>query len=221
MPRDYSDADLEALARDQYWHGDAGFELVPEQTALVLIDMQEDFVTSVGGPYRVPEAGRRVPAMARLLEGFRRRNRPVIHTAFAATHHYLDRPALGHTMPNRARRTEFDDSQLFRTPRFVPPLQPLDAEVVILKPSYGAFYDTPLETILKRLGVSTVVLAGTLTDCCVGTTARQAYERGFGAVVASDATAAALTEMHEAELRILRRSFARVLSVDEILSKLS
>jgi len=63
-------------------------------------------------------------------------------------------------------------------------------------------------------------LAGTLTDCCVGTTARQAYERGFGAVVASDATATSLPEMHEAELKILRRAFARVLDVEQILSEL-
>jgi nicotinamidase-related amidase len=92
---------------------------------------------------------------------------------------------------------------------------------VILKPSYGAFFDTPLETILKRLRVDSVVLAGTLTDCCVGTTARQAYERGFGAVVASDATATSVPEIHEAELQILRRAFARVLTVEQLVGELA
>lgn len=216
---DFTDAELEALAREQYWHGDAGFALAAGHTALLVIDMQEEYVTALGGPYRVPEAGRRVPAMARLLDAFRRGGLPVVHTAFAATHHFLDRPAWGHTMPNRARSLQFDDAGLFQTPSFVPALAPRADEVVIHKPSYGAFYDTPLQTILGRLDVQTVVLAGTLTDCCVGTTARQAFERGFGVVVAADATAAALPEMHDAELRILRRSFARIRSVDEIIEE--
>jgi nicotinamidase-related amidase len=217
---DFTDTELEALARRQYQEGDAAFTLAAARTALLMIDMQEEYVTAAGGPYRVPEAGRRVPAMARLLEGCRQRRLPVVHTAFGCTHHFLDRPAYGHTMPNRAHGLGFDDSRLFQQPVFVPGLQPLADENVIHKPSYGAFYDTPLETILKRLGIEMVVLAGTLTDCCVGTTARQAYERGFGVVVASDATAAALPDMHEAELQILRRSFARVRTVREILEEL-
>lgn len=221
-PRDgrFSDAALERLARAQYRRGDAGFALDPARTALVLIDMQEEFVTERGGPYRVPEAARRVPAMRRLLDGFRARGLPVLHTAFAATHGFRDRPRLGALMPNRAPDAGFDDADLFREARFVPELAPVGDEVVILKPSYGAFYDTPLQTILERAGVENVVLAGTLTDCCVGTTARQAYERGFGAVVASDATATSLPEMHDAELSVLRRSFARVLTVDDILAAL-
>ena len=216
-PRPFSSARLAVMARRQYERGDAGFAL--GRAALVLIDMQEEFVEEVGGPYRVPAAAAGIPAMARLLAGFRERGLPVIHTAFAATHEYLDRPLLGARMPNRA--AGFDDANLFRSARFVTALAPRPKEPVICKPSYGAFYDTPLETILKRLGVETVVLAGTLTDCCVGTTARQAYERGFGAVVASDATATSLPEMHEAELKILRRAFARVLDVDGILSELA
>jgi nicotinamidase-related amidase len=216
----FPDAVLDELARQQYRHGDAGFPLIARRTGLVLIDMQEEFVTGRGGPYRVPEAARRAPAMARLLEAFRGRGLHVIHTAFAQTHGFLDRPRFGERMPNRASAAGFDDSDLFKVARFVPELRPLDSELVLLKPSYGAFYDTPLETILKRLGVDTVVLAGSLTDCCVGTTARQAYERGLGAVVASDATATSLPEMHDAELCILRRSFARVLTVDGIVAEL-
>jgi len=215
-PRPYSDAQLAARARAQYTRGDAGFAL--GRAALIMIDMQDEFVEPVGGPYRVPAAAARIPDMARLLAAFRARGLPVIHTAFAETHEYLDRPRLGAQMPNRVR--DAGAPGLFRTPRFAAALAPLPGEPVILKPSYGAFFDTPLETILKRLDVDTVVLAGALTDCCVGTTARQAYERGFGAVVASDATATTVPEMHDAELKILRRAFARVLDVDLILREL-
>ncbi len=218
---DWDDARLEALARAQYTCGDADLPLDPRRTALLLIDMQEEFVTFKGGPYRVPEAGRRIPAMAALLQAFRARSLPVLHTAFAASHAFLDRPRWGSLMPNRALGSGFDDSALFQDPRFVPELEPRLVEGVIHKPSYGAFYDTPLQTILKRLGVDTLVLAGTLTDCCVGTTARQAYERGLAAYVVSDATATSLPEMHAAELRILRRSFARVVSTHQVIELLN
>lgn len=217
----FSDAALERLARQQYQRGQTRIPLSPGLTTLLMIDMQDEFVSALGGPFRVPEAARRVPAMARLLGAFREHGLPVLHTAFAATHHHLDRPRFSERMANRAPGTGFDATGLFSAPRFVPALAPLPSEVVVLKPSYGAFFDTPLETILRRLGVETLVLAGTLTDCCLGTTARQAYERGFGAVVASDATATSLPEYHEAELAILRRAFARVLTVNEILGELA
>jgi len=86
--------------------------------------------------------------------------------------------------------------------------------------SYGAFADTPLETILKRLGRDTVLLAGTLTNDCVGTTARQASERGLLAVVARDACATDSARAHTEELRVLRRGFARVATVDAIIAEL-
>ena len=84
------------------------------------------------------------------------------------------------------------------------------------KPSYGAFYDTPLETILKNLGRDTVIICGTLTNFCCGMTARQAYERGFKVVVGSDVTATDDPSMQEPELMVLRKGFARVLTADEI-----
>ena len=100
-------------------------------------------------------------------------------------------------------------------------LAPLENEIVILKPSYGAFYDTSLETILKNLGKDTVIISGTLTNFCCGTTARQAYERGFKVVFGSDINSTDLPEMHEAELKVLRKGFAKVLSSEEIISALN
>jgi len=97
-------------------------------------------------------------------------------------------------------------------------LAPLEGEVVIYKPSYGAFYDTALETILKNLGKDTVIICGTLTNFCCGTTARQAYERGFKVVVGRNVTSTDDPAMQEPELKILRKRFAKVLTTDEIIS---
>jgi nicotinamidase-related amidase len=66
-----------------------------------------------------------------------------------------------------------------------------------------------------------VIISGTLTNLCCGTTARQAYERGFGVVVGSDATATNDPAVHEHELMTLRYGFARVLTTEEIIEALN
>ena len=215
--------ELAQMVERQYESGDAAIPIVAARAALLVIDMQAEFVTPDGGPFYIAEAARRAPAVERLLAGCRSRGIPVIHTAFGDTHLGLDRPRHGARMPNRfpelARSVAA--SQLFREPRFAAGLAPRAGEAVLLKPSYGAFTDTPLETILKRLGRDTLLLAGTLTNYCVGTTARQAYERGLLAVVASDACATDSARAHLEELRVLRRGFARVATVDHILRELA
>lgn len=119
-------------------------------------------------------------------------------------------------MPNRYPELGVDQSAWFVDGKVWEELAPRPGEIVIHKPSYGAFYDTPLETILRNLGRDTVIICGTLTNFCCGTTARQAYERGFKVVVGSDVTATDDPEMQEAELMVLRKGFARVLSAAEI-----
>lgn len=145
---------------------------------------------------------------------------PVIYTVFSKTHHYLDRPKYGHTMPNRFPDLGSDPGW-FTEGRVYPSLAPYENDIVIHKPSYGAFYDTPLETILKNLNIHTIVIYGTLTNCCCGTTAHQGYERGYKVVVGSDVTSTYTKEMQEAELGILRFAFARVISCEEIIKSLN
>jgi len=208
-----------ALARDGYERGCASFDVDQDDCALLVIDMQDEFVRPGWTPYWVPGATRAVPRVLRLIDACRDAGVPVIYTAFAATHEGLDRPRSGAAMPNRIPGAELDP-EWFHDGRIWDELAPLPGEVVIQKPSYGAFYDTPLETILKNLGRGTVIVSGTLTNFCCGTTARQAYERGFRVVFGSDVTATDDAELHEAELKVLRRGFALVLTCDEILERL-
>jgi nicotinamidase-related amidase len=91
---------------------------------------------------------------------------------------------------------------------------------VIYKPSYGAFFETPLESVLKNLERDTVIICGTLTNYCCGTTARQAYERGFKVLVGSDVTATDDPELHKVELKTLRKGFAMVMNSAQIIKKL-
>jgi nicotinamidase-related amidase len=124
-------------------------------------------------------------------------------------------------MPGRYPDLSLDRSSFYVEGRIWKELAPQDDDIVIHKPSYGAFYDTPLETILKNLGRDTVIICGTLTNYCCGMTARQAYERSFQVVFGSDVTATDDPDMQEPELKVLRKGFAMVLSADEIIKRLS
>ena len=215
---EYTEREVSSLARKAY-SSNPSFRVKHERCALLVIDMQDEFVRPGWTPFWVPETTRRVPQIKRLLELCRKSDVPVIFTAFSKTNNYLDRPASGDSMPNRfpgvpSNRAFFRDGKVWHE------LSPKPDEIVIYKPSYGAFYDTPLETILKRMGKDTVILCGTLTNYCVGTTARQAYERGFKVIVGADATATDDADLQKAELRTLRKGFAMVLSTDQIVQKL-
>ncbi len=196
------------------------FEIEHKRSALLVIDMQDEFVKPHWTPFWVPEATRRAKRVKRLIDYCREKKIPVIFTAFASTHSYLDRPKTGGVMPNRYAGKVKNDSSWFREGKIWHELAPRANEIVIHKPSYGAFYDTPLESILKNLGKDTVIIAGTLTNFCCGTTARQAYERGFKVVVGSDVVATDDPKLHEAELKTLRKGFAMVVTSDQILEAL-
>ncbi len=144
----------------------------------------------------------------------------VVFTAFAPTHRYLDRPHGGAFMPNRYPELGPPDPAWFRDWTIWHELAPRDGEVVIFKPSCGAFHDTPLETILRNLDRDTVIICGTLTSFCCGTTTRQACERGFKVVFGSDVAATGDPAMQEAELEVLRKGFAKVLPSAGIAARL-
>jgi nicotinamidase-related amidase len=216
----FTEEQVLSLARMAYHECDAMFTIVPEKCALLVIDMQEEFVKPGWTPYLVPEATRQVSKIKKLIEHCRKANVPVIFTVFSKTHNYVDRPVSGSMMANRYPDLPIDQSSFFVDGRVWRELEPLDGEIVIHKPSYGAFYDTPLETILRNFGRDTVIICGTLTNYCCGATARQAYERGFKVVVGGDVTSTDAPETQEPELMVLRKGFAKVLSMQEILQNL-
>jgi nicotinamidase-related amidase len=219
--REFSEEEVLSLSKTAYQEGVASFKVVREKSALLVIDMQDEFVKPHWTPFWVPEATRQVPKVRQLIEFCRRNAVPVIFTAFANTHNSLDRPASGGTMPNRYVQFQADDSTWFRQGSVWHELAPKESEIILYKPSYGAFYDTPLETILKNLRKDTVIICGTLTNFCCGTTARQAYERGFKVVFGSDVTSTDDPDMQEPELKVLRKGFAKVMPLDEIIRTLS
>lgn len=215
----FSEEEVLKFAKNAYENGKANFEIMQENCALLVIDMQDEFVKPGWTPYWVPEATHQVPRINRLIEHCRNKNIPAIFTLFSKTNNYYDRPNSGEYMPNRFPELNIDQSQYFFEGKLYNELLIQEDEIVIHKPSYGAFYDTPLETILRNLKKDTIIISGTLSNYCCGTTARQAYERGFKVVFGSDVTSTDDMTLHETELKVLRKGFARVLNLDEILNK--
>lgn len=216
----YSEKEVLQIAQDGYEQGDAVFSIKKDSCALLVIDMQDEFVKPGWSPFWVPEATRRVPKIKELISFCRNKKIPVIYTVYSKTHQYLDRPKIIPFMPVRFPDKSIDISSYFTKGNVWHEIAPKKDEITIHKPSYGAFYDTPLETILKNLEKDTVIICGTLTNYCCSTTARQAFERSFKVIFGSDTTAAHFQELHENELKVLRRGFAKVMNLEEIKSSL-
>ncbi|WP_066944369.1 cysteine hydrolase family protein [Streptomyces lushanensis] len=212
----YSEAWVTGRAAEAYRHGRATFGIRPERTALLVIDMQDEFVRPGWSPYWVPAATRMVPRLRRLVGTCRAASIPVIWSIFDDTHLGLDRPHALRHLPHA------DTDWRRPGPAEVwAPMGHRADEALIRKPSYGAFYDTPLDTMLRNLGRDTVVVTGTLTNYCCGTTARQAYERGYKVVFGSDVTATDDESRQEPELAVLRKGFALVLTAEEITDRIT
>jgi nicotinamidase-related amidase len=85
----------------------------------------------------------------------------------------------------------------------VPALAPRPGEVVIDKPGKGAFYATPLQAELQRLGVTQLVFAGVTTEVCVQTTMREANDRGYDSLLVEEATASYFPEFKRVAIEMI------------------
>ena len=218
--RTYSEQEVLSFAKDAYEHGSARFDIVTGRCVLVVVDMQDEFVRPGWTAFWVPAATRQAPRIKSLVDHCRKKSIPIVFTVFGPTHHFLDRPATGSSMPNRYESFGVKHDEWFNAPSIWHELEATQEDIVIFKPSYGAFYETPLQSILNNLERDTVIICGTLTNFCCGMTARQAYERGFKVVFGSDITATDDPAMQEPELKVLRKGFARVMTTKEIVEAL-
>jgi nicotinamidase-related amidase len=191
-----------------------------ETLALIVIDMQRDFIepggfgASLGNDVTLLQAI--VPATARLIAAFRAAGLPVIHTRECHKPDLSDLPAAKRDRGNPALRIG-DPGPMGRIliagepgAAIIPELAPVPAEIVIDKPGKGAFYATDLSAHLARLGTRQLVFAGVTTEVCVQTTMREANDRGFDCLLAEDATESYFPEFKAATLAMIRAQGAIV-----------
>lgn len=176
--------------------------LEPARTALINVHWQHDIVTPSGAfaPFFAESVKRNgvVGTAGTLLGAFRAASAPVVFTRAVFAPGYPE--LILNTGLNRAIVELGALVEGSPGARIIPAMAPLPTEPVVGHPGTSGFPTTPLDTILRRLGVETVVFTGVATNVTVEGTARDAVELGYDVVLVSDACAAATDEAHEATL---------------------
>ena len=185
------------------------FAFEPSQAALLIIDMQRDFLEpggfgeSLGND--VGQSSRTIDPTRHLLEVARRAGLAVIHTREG---HRADLADLIRGNPSFKIGDPAPMGRLLVRGEpghdIVPELYPIAGEPVIDKPGKGAFYATDLHAILQNRGIETLVVCGVTTEVCVHTTVREANDRGFKCLVPGDCCASYFPEFHEVGLRMIK-----------------
>ena len=187
--------------------------LDPETTALVVIDMQRDFLEAGGfGELLgndVSRLARVVEPLAEVLSAARAAGMLVVHTREG------HRPDLSDCPPSKRARGKLEIGIGSSGPKgrilvrgeeghdIIDALSPRDGEVVIDKPGKGSFYATDLELVLRNHGVRSLIVTGVTTEVCVHTTVREANDRGFECLVLEDCVGSYFPEFHRVALEMI------------------
>jgi biuret amidohydrolase len=184
------------------------------RTALILIDMQRDFLESGGFGAALGNDVTRLQAAVlpcrAVLDAARRINLLIIHTREGHRPDLSDAPAhkveRGDPALRIGARGPMGRILIRGEPGhdIIPELYPLRGEPVVDKPGKGAFYQTDLELMLKNRHIDTLLVGGVTTEVCVNTTVREANDRGFRCVVLADCCASYFPEFHDMGLAMIK-----------------
>ena len=207
------------------------FWLTPQDTALVIVDLQYASGSREHGLGRLLAARGRlaeaeyrfarierlvVPNSRRLAEAFRALGAPVIYVTYGA-----ELPDFSDAPVHLKEWMRATNNRLgTREHEIVEAIRPRPGELVLNKTTMGAFASTGIEARLRGMGIANIVVTGVSTNNCVGMTAMEACDRQFGVVVVADATGTCSDEMQEATLKTFRRLWGRVLAADEVIAEL-
>lgn len=210
------------------------FTFAPARSALILIDMQRDFLEPGGFGAAlgndVSQLRRALAPCRRMLDVARQVGLPVIHTREGHRSDLSDVPAAKIERGPADRRIGSPGPMgriLVRGEpghEIVPELAPLPSEPLIDKPGKGAFYQTDLELMLRNRRIETLLVCGVTTEVCVHTTVREANDRGYRCLVLGDACASYFPEFHEVGLRMIAAQggiFGWVATTDEVVPALA
>ena len=187
------------------------FELL--HAALVLIDMQRDFIEPGGFGATLGNDVTRlqaiVPTVQRVLQAWRAAGGFVVHTRESHKADLSDCPPAKRLRGNPSLRIG-DTGPMGRIliageagNQIVPALAPVGAELVIDKPGKGAFYSTPLDPALRKRGITHLVFMGVTTEVCVQTSMREANDRGYECLLVEDGTESYFPEFKVATLAMI------------------
>jgi biuret amidohydrolase len=206
----------------------------PQRTALIVIDMQRDFLepggfgASLGNDVSLLRVA--IEPCQAVLEAARRRRMLVIHTREGHRPDMSDAPKAKVERGAPSLRIG-DDGPMGRIlirgeagHDIIAALYPRSGEPIIDKPGKGAFYATELATILHNRSIDNLIVCGVTTEVCVHTTVREANDRGFRCIVPGDCCGSYFPEFHAAGLAMIKAQggiFGWVTDSGRILAALS
>ena len=188
--------------------------LTVKRTAMVVIDMQRDFLDPRGyaaktGLNIAPMQGV-IPAVRRVLDAARAAGLMIVHTREGHLPDLSDCPPVKLARSRNAGAEVGSTGPLGRMlirgesgHDFIDELQPAAGETVIDKPGYSAFARTDLDQRLRVRDIDTLLLCGITTEVCVSSTLRDAVDRGYRCITVGDACASAFPDLHDAALRMI------------------
>jgi len=190
------------------------YEFDPAETALLIIDMQRDFLEPAGFGEMlgndVSQLRRTIEPNQRLLAAWRGAGLKVIHTREGHRPDLTDLPPAK-KIRGGGKTTIGDPGPMGRIlvrgeagHDIIPELYPLPTEPVIDKPGKGAFFATDLHAILQHLGIRKLIVTGVTTEVCVNTTVREANDRGYDCLVPEDCVGSYFPEFQEAGLKMIK-----------------
>lgn len=187
--------------------------------ALVMIDMQRGFIDA-RSPLCIPSAADTVPACAEALRLCRSAGAAVV---FAVRHYAADGSDV-----EKCRREMWlaggkplsEECEEALSDAFPAEFERAQSDYCIVKPRFSAFFQTRLELLLRRLGVDTVILAGTTTPNCIRTTCYDALSLDYDVIVLSDCTSSVTEQVQSANLADMTRIGARVMTLAELKEEL-
>jgi nicotinamidase-related amidase len=209
------------------------FELEPNRCALLIIDMQRDFLEPGGFGEMlgndVSQLRRAVDPNRKLLALWRKLGLLVIHTREGHRPDLSDLPEAKRVR-GRSKTCIGDPGPMGRIlirgevgHDIIPELYPIPGEPVIDKPGKGAFFATDLDTILRQRGIKQLIVTGVTTEVCVNTTVREANDRGYDCLVPEDCVASYFPQFQVAGLEMIKAQagiFGWVSACDMLLSAL-
>jgi ureidoacrylate peracid hydrolase len=194
-------------------------------TALIVVDMQNDFCASDGfvakGGRDVSHVQQMAKRLPELIEHARRAGVLVVFVRCAYSTE--DNRYLSDVWLEQAARRQGSGYTLApvcqdgtRGGEYYGDVRPAAEDIIVTKHRYSAFHGTDLDMILRSHGVRTVVLTGVSTHVCVETTAREAFVRDYYTVVVADGSAAYSPQEHETALNLIDRFFGEITTIDHL-----
>jgi len=181
-----------------------------KETALLVIDMQNDFVEG-GALIEVKGIGKNLSKFRAFIDKCRDKGILVVYTRhiFSPENNQIE-AKLFPELRNEGLRDNHRGSEVHNT------LRPSNEDTIIKKKRYDAFVGTDLELILRARGIKNLIITGTMTNVCCESTARGAMMKDFNVLFSSDLTFTSDSDLHRNTLRNIASHFGKVLSSEEI-----